>query len=237
MLLKTLRRRFSKLHLLTQFYVHNVLYSQTKETEVTKYPFVQWVRKHEVLHLVLCTWEAENSCCWCPSDENSNLLLITDHIRTSRIYPSAPAVHSPLKPTPPGCCWGHRLSLANANAFWHLTFWHCCSPLTTMPQGGKAGQPPSFHRKRAHHISEAGCKTSGRAAAATWMCNSLVTRLNTRGQWWQLPSQGERPGLQPVLPLMRREKNPRALFCVPAANSSSLLSFITSGNFEWAHLV
>lgn len=46
MLLKTLRIRFSKWHLLTQFYVHHVLYSQTKETEVTKYPFVQGVRKH-----------------------------------------------------------------------------------------------------------------------------------------------------------------------------------------------
>lgn len=46
MLLKTLRMRFSKLHLLTQFYIHNVLYSQTKETEVTKYPFVHQVKKH-----------------------------------------------------------------------------------------------------------------------------------------------------------------------------------------------
>lgn len=44
-----------------------------------------------MLHLVLCTWEAENSCCWWTPDENLNVLLMTDHIRTSRIYPGAAA--------------------------------------------------------------------------------------------------------------------------------------------------
>lgn len=134
-----------------------------------------------MLHLVLCTWEAENSCCWWTSDENSNLLLITDHIRTSRTCPSAPALHSLVKHRPVGCCWGHRLHQSGSAAL--------CSPYPRCCTAGGQGSPCLQGRST---MAEGGCKTSGRAAATPSMCDSLVTRLDTQGQWWQLPSQGGR---------------------------------------------
>lgn len=186
MLLKTLR--FPKLHLLTQFYVHNVLYSQTKETEVTKYPFVQWVRKQSVTFgpLYLRSWK--------------QLLLMAIQWKTQIYFwlqttlgPLGSSSSLPreantrwvlLGPSPITSQRKHLLTLGLRGAPLLL--------LTAMPQGGRAGQPPSFRHKRAQHVPAAGCTTSGRAAATAWARNSLLPRLNTRGQWWQLPSRGER---------------------------------------------
>lgn len=176
--------RFSKLHLLTQFYVHNVLHSQTRETEVTKYHFVQWVRKHQVLHLVLCTWEAENSCCWWTSDENSNLLLITDHIRTSTTYPSATAVRFPVKETPVGCCCGPHLPLVNANTFWPGGWeWAgrqlCSAPPNHGTARGGARQPHGFWRERAQHPLRSRLQDLWKSSCRHSYVQHLVTRLNT----------------------------------------------------------
>lgn len=122
MLLKTLRMRFSKLHLLTQFYIHNVLYSQTRETKVTKYPF-----------------ELGNIKCyiWSFVPEKLKTAVVNGCQMKTQIYfqlQNLPFSTSTMHLTAVGCHWDH-----------HLETTHCKCLLTLVLSEASAGSTLPYH--------------------------------------------------------------------------------------------
>lgn len=173
-----------------------------------------------MLHLVLCTWEAENSCCWWTPDENSNLLLITDHIKTSRTCPSAPALCSPVKHRPFGCCWA-------------ITY---TSPaqLHSAPPNHNAAQ----RKGRAAPASKGAAPWQKQVARPLGEQLLPLLRVTALSQGWtrkgsggscRLLREGERPSACPA-PVLKENK--QEICFLSLQHTHPHFPFITSGNFE-----